>query len=44
MKESKATTIRIYKDTKKLLDQLKEHPRETYDDLIKRLIEEWKST
>jgi len=44
MKESKTTTIRIYKDTKKLLDKLKEHPRETYDDLIKRLIEKWKST
>jgi len=34
--------IRIGKDTKEELKKLKVHPRETYDDVIKRLIEECK--
>jgi predicted CopG family antitoxin len=34
--------IRIGKDTKEELKRLKIHPRETYDDVIKRLIEEYK--
>jgi predicted CopG family antitoxin len=39
-----ATTepIRIGRDTKEELKRLKVHPRETYDDVIKRLIEEYK--
>jgi hypothetical protein len=32
------TTIRIKLKTKKRLDLVKLHPRETYDDIIKRLI------
>ena len=31
--------VRIGKDTKEELKKLKIHPRETYDDVIKRLIE-----
>ena len=34
--------IRIGKDTKEELNRLKVHPRETYDDVIKRLIEAYK--
>ena len=34
--------IRIGKDTKEELNRLKVHPRETYDDVIKRLIETYK--
>jgi predicted CopG family antitoxin len=34
--------IRIEKDTKEELKRLKIHPRRTYDDVIKRLIEEYK--
>ncbi len=38
------TTIRVTEETKKLMDSMKIHPRETYDDLLIRLIEEigWK--
>jgi len=34
--------IRIKKDTIEELKRLKVHPRETYDDVIKRLIKAWK--
>jgi predicted DNA-binding protein len=34
------TTVKMSIETKKRLDSLKIHPRETYDDVIKRLIEE----
>jgi len=34
--------IRIKKDTIEELKRLKIHPRETYDDVIKRLIATWK--
>jgi predicted CopG family antitoxin len=34
--------IRIKKDTIEEIKRLKVHPRETYDDVIKRLIEAWK--
>jgi len=34
--------IRVGWDTKEELRRLKIHPRETYDDVIKRLIEEYK--
>jgi len=33
------TTIQLGEETKKALDVLKVHPRETYDDVLKRLIE-----
>ena len=32
------TTIRIHNDLKKELDKLKIYPRETYEDILKRLI------
>jgi predicted CopG family antitoxin len=31
------TTIQVQEQTKKMLDELKEHPRETYDDVLMRL-------
>ena len=34
--------IRVGKDTKEELKKLKIHPRETYDDVIRRLIEVYK--
>jgi hypothetical protein len=37
------TLIRVYKDTKRALDELKVHPRETYDQVIRRLIEAYRS-
>lgn len=33
------TTIRVDDKTKDMLDSIKVHPRETYDDILKRLIE-----
>jgi len=39
---SATESIRIGKGTKEELKGLKIHPRETYDDVIKRLIEEYK--
>ena len=33
-----STTIKLEKVTKASLDELKIHPRETYDDVIKRLV------
>jgi hypothetical protein len=32
--------IGVEEKTKKELDKLKEHPRETYDDVIKKIMEE----
>jgi len=32
------TTIQVSEETKKKLDELKVHPREPYEDVIKRLI------
>jgi len=34
-----ATTIQISAETKDSLEQLKDYPRETYEDVIKKLIE-----
>jgi len=34
--------IRVRKETKEELNRLKVHPRETYDDVITRLIEEYR--
>jgi nucleoside-diphosphate-sugar epimerase len=42
MSERKWSLIRVYRDTKKALDELKVHPRETYDQVIRRLIEAYK--
>lgn len=39
-KETKSCTIKISLKTKKKLDELKIHHRETYDDVINRIIEE----
>jgi predicted CopG family antitoxin len=36
------TTIQISVETKKKLEQAKIHPRETYEDVIKRLLEKEK--
>ncbi|MEM3871384.1 MAG: antitoxin VapB family protein [Nitrososphaeria archaeon] len=35
------STIAVSKEVKEKLDRLKVHPRETYEDVIKRLIERW---
>ena len=34
--------IKIDKNVKKELDRLKQHPRETYNDVLKRILEERK--
>ena len=34
-----ATTIQLQADVKNSLDQLKKHPRESYNEVIKRLVE-----
>jgi predicted CopG family antitoxin len=39
-----SSQIRVSAETKKTLEKLKVHPRETYDDVIRRLINTWKST
>jgi len=36
------TTLRVRVETKRMLDEVKVHPRETYEDVIKRLIEIYK--
>jgi len=36
------TTIAVSKETKARLDELKVHPREPYEDIIKRLLEKCK--
>ena len=38
MKEIKSTTIKIDRDTKNRLDKLKIHRRETYDDIIQKML------
>lgn len=35
--------IRVGKDVKEELKKLKAHPRETYDDVVRRLIETYKN-
>jgi predicted CopG family antitoxin len=37
-------SIKIGKDTLEELNKLKVHYRETYDDVVRRLIDGWKST
>ncbi|MBI1935086.1 hypothetical protein HYS31_01470 [Candidatus Woesearchaeota archaeon] len=36
----KITTIQLYEDTKKKLNQMKEHDSESYDSVLKRIIED----
>ncbi|MCS7135311.1 MAG: hypothetical protein NZ893_02635 [Candidatus Aenigmarchaeota archaeon] len=35
------TSIKISISTKKALEKLKVHPRQPYDEVIKKLLEEW---
>ena len=35
----KLTTVQLYEDTKKKLEMKKTHPRESYDSVIRRVIE-----
>ena len=35
---NKITTLKLTKETKTRLDNLKEHPRETYEDLLKKIL------
>ena len=44
MLEQKATTIRVHQEVKRALDKLKIHPRETYEDVLRRVLEleEWR--
>jgi len=37
--EKASCSIKIRKSTKELLDRAKKHPRETYDEVIRRLLE-----
>ena len=38
------TTIKVSRETKEELDKLKIHQRETYDDVVRRLIEAYKKS
>jgi predicted CopG family antitoxin len=40
----KTKSVRLGEDVIETLKQLKIHPRETYDDVIRRLIEAWKKS
>lgn len=40
MVHKETTTIRISKIIKKILDKLKVHPRQSYDEIIEKLAEE----
>lgn len=40
--DEKITTIQVKETTKNRMDQAKVHPRETYDDLINRVLDETK--
>ena len=35
----KITTIQLFEDTKKKLEKMKHHPRESYDKVLKRILE-----
>lgn len=39
---AKITTIKISEETKKKLDKLKVHPRQSYEEVIKKLVENGK--
>jgi len=36
------TAIQVYEETRKMLEELNVYPRETYDDVVRRLIKAWK--
>jgi predicted CopG family antitoxin len=38
----KTRSVRLGEDTVESLKKLKAHPRETYDDVVRRLIEAWR--
>lgn len=38
MKNSSITTIKIHKETKERLDKLRESPRETYEEILKKIL------
>ena len=38
MSNKKITTIKLQKHTKSRLDKLKEHKRETYDDILRKML------
>ena len=38
MKKQPITTIKIHKETKERLDKLKENTRETYEDVLKKIL------
>lgn len=38
MKKNKITTLKLEKETKDRLDRLREHKRETYDDIIRKIL------
>lgn len=38
MKNSSITTIKIHKETKERLDRLKENSRETYNEILKKIL------
>jgi predicted CopG family antitoxin len=40
----KTKSVRLGEDVIETLKQLKIHPRETYDDVVRRLIEAWKKS
>jgi len=37
-KKTKITTVKLLKETKKRLEKLREHKRETYDDIIRKML------
>jgi predicted DNA-binding protein len=43
MPDRRDTTIRLRRETKQMLDGLKIHPRETYDEVIRKLVEACRS-
>lgn len=43
MEETKITTIKISKDTKSLLDEFKVHQRQSYEEVIRKIIEDSKN-
>tara|TARA_Y100000034_G_C6534635_1_gene230467 strand:- start:190 stop:423 length:234 start_codon:yes stop_codon:yes gene_type:complete len=38
MKKKPSTTIKIHKETKDRLDHLREHERETYEEILKKIL------
>tara|TARA_Y100000310_G_C20353116_1_gene655326 strand:+ start:88 stop:351 length:264 start_codon:yes stop_codon:yes gene_type:complete len=38
MKKKPSTTIKIYRETKERLDHLREHERESYEEILKKIL------